>query len=75
MSARRPAGVHEAKHVAAGLDLWYQLTCSDEAAASGQSKAATLEGGAEIQVPLFVEIGDKVKVKCAEREFIERAKK
>ena len=37
MSARRPAGVHEAKHVAAGLDLWYQVTCSDEAAASGQT--------------------------------------
>jgi hypothetical protein len=29
--------VHEAKHVAAGLDLWYQVTCSDEAAASGQT--------------------------------------
>ena len=37
MSARRPAGVHEAKHVAAGLDLWYQVTCSDEATASGQT--------------------------------------
>jgi len=29
--------VHEAKHVAAGLDLWYQVMCSDEAAASGQT--------------------------------------
>ena len=29
--------MHEAKHVAAGLDLWYQVTCSDEAAASGQT--------------------------------------
>ena len=45
------------------------------AASTGQSKDATLETGAIIQVPLFVEIGDVVKVKCAEREFIERAKK
>ena len=29
--------MHEAKHVAAGLDLWYQVTCSDEATASGQT--------------------------------------
>ena len=40
-----------------------------------RSVDATLETGAIIQVPLFVEIGDVVKVKCAEREFIERAKK
>ena len=57
----------------------YEVTYTEpglkKAASSGQSKAATLETGAEIQVPLFVEIGDVVKVKCAEREFIERAKK
>ena len=45
-----------------------------KAASSGQSKAATLDTGAEIQVPLFVEIGDRVKVKCAEREYMERVK-
>ena len=56
----------------------YEVTYTEpglkKAASSGQSKAATLEGGAEIQVPLFVEIGDKVKVKCAEREYMERVK-
>ncbi|CAH0374763.1 unnamed protein product, partial [Pelagomonas calceolata] len=57
----------------------YEVTYTEpglkNAASTGQSKDATLETGAVIQVPLFVEIGDVVKVKCAEREFIERAKK
>ena len=57
----------------------YEVTYTEpglkNAASTGQSKDATLETGAIIQVPLFVEIGDVVKVKCAEREFIERAKK
>mmetsp|Transcript_22678 Transcript_22678/g.70113 ORF Transcript_22678/g.70113 Transcript_22678/m.70113 type:complete len:218 (-) Transcript_22678:42-695(-) len=46
-----------------------------KASSTGQSKDATLEGGAVIKVPIFVEIGDLVKVKCAEREFMERVKK
>ena len=57
----------------------YEVTYTEpglkKAASSGQSKAATLDTGAEIQVPLFVEIGDLVKVKCAEREYMERVKK
>ena len=57
----------------------YEVTYTEpglkKAASSGQSKAATLDTGAEIQVPLFVEIGDMVKVKCAEREYMERVKK
>lgn len=57
----------------------YEVTYTEpglkKAASSGQSKAATLETGAEIQVPLFVEIGDVIKVKCAEREYMERVKK
>mgnify|MGYP001240768239 FL=1 len=56
----------------------YEVTYTEpglkKAASSGQSKAATLETGAEIQVPLFVEIGDTIKVKCAEREYMERVK-
>mmetsp|Transcript_10748 Transcript_10748/g.32040 ORF Transcript_10748/g.32040 Transcript_10748/m.32040 type:complete len:226 (+) Transcript_10748:179-856(+) len=56
----------------------YEVTYTEpglkNAASTGQSKPATLETGAEIRVPLFVEIGDKVKVKCADREFVERAK-
>ncbi|KAJ8606906.1 hypothetical protein CTAYLR_008938 [Chrysophaeum taylorii] len=39
------------------------------------SKSATLDTGAEIMVPLFVEIGDRVEVNCGERTFMERVKK
>lgn len=42
--------------------------------ASGGSKPATLETGAVIQVPFFVDIGDKVKVDTRTRTYIERVK-
>jgi elongation factor P len=37
-------------------------------------KAATLENGAEIRVPLFVNTGDKVKVDTRTGAYIERVK-
>ena len=40
---------------------------------SNVTKAATLETGAVVQVPLFVNIGDRVKVDTRERRFISRA--
>jgi len=40
--------------------------------AQGGSKAATLESGAVVQVPLFVNEGDKVKVDTREDKYIER---
>jgi len=46
-----------------------------KAASTGQMKSATLDTGAEITVPLFVEIGDVVRVNCAERTYMERVKK
>lgn len=42
--------------------------------ATGGSKPATLETGAVIQVPLFVEQGDMVKVDTRTGEYIERVK-
>lgn len=42
--------------------------------ATGGSKPATLETGAVIQVPLFVEQGDIVKVDTRTGEYIERVK-
>lgn len=42
--------------------------------ATGGSKTATLETGAVIQVPLFIEPGDRVVVNTATREYKERAK-
>ena len=38
----------------------------------GGTKPATTETGAEIKVPLFLEIGDKVKIDTRDGRFIER---
>ncbi|HRE31057.1 MAG TPA: elongation factor P, partial [Candidatus Berkiella sp.] len=40
----------------------------------GGTKAATLETGAVIRVPLFLEIGDSVKVDTRNAEYVSRAK-
>src|SRR5436305_74626 len=42
-------------------------------ASGGGNKPATLETGATIQVPLFVNIGDRVKVQTATGEYMSRA--
>lgn len=42
--------------------------------ATGGSKPATLETGAVVQVPLFVDIGDLLKVDTRTGEYISRAK-
>ena len=41
--------------------------------ASGGSKPATLETGAVIQVPLFINIGDRLRVDTRTGSYIERA--
>ena len=41
---------------------------------SGGSKAATLETGAAVRVPLFVNIGDLIKVDTRTGEYLSRAK-
>ncbi len=40
---------------------------------SNVSKPATLETGAVVQVPLFVNVGDRIKVDTRERRYISRA--
>lgn len=40
--------------------------------AAGGSKPAKLEGGAVIQVPLFVRVGDRVRVDTRTRQYISR---
>ncbi|MCP4229066.1 MAG: elongation factor P, partial [bacterium] len=42
--------------------------------ASGGSKPAMLETGAVIQVPFFINNGDKVRVDTRKNEYIERVK-
>lgn len=44
-----------------------------DTASGGGSKPATLETGATIQVPLFVNVGDRVKVQTATGEYMSRA--
>ena len=41
--------------------------------ATGTTKPATVETGAEFQVPLFVEIGDKIRIDTSTGEYMERA--
>jgi len=41
--------------------------------AQGATKPATLETGASVQVPLFVNIGDKVKIDTRTSEYLSRA--
>lgn len=42
--------------------------------ASGGSKPATLETGAVVQVPFFINIGDRIKVDTRTDEYLERCK-
>lgn len=42
--------------------------------ATNTLKSATVETGAEVRVPLFVETGDRVKIETATGNYIERAK-
>ncbi|WJW76246.1 elongation factor P [Thiohalobacter sp. IOR34] len=42
--------------------------------ATGATKPATLETGAVVQVPLFVDVGDLIKVDTRSGEYISRAK-
>ena len=44
-----------------------------DTASGGGNKPATLETGATIQVPLFVNIGDRVKVQTESGEYMSRA--
>ena len=67
---RRPVGVE--------LPIFVELEVVEAApgvkgdTASGGSKPATLETGAAVQVPLFVEVGDVVKVDTRGGQYVER---
>lgn len=45
-----------------------------DTASSTALKQATVETGAIIMVPLFVEIGDRIKIDTTERRYVERVK-
>ncbi len=44
-----------------------------DTASGGGNKPATLETGAVVQVPLFVDVGDRIKVQTATGEYMSRA--
>lgn len=70
--------VHDGTVIAVELPDFVQLTVARTDpglrgdTAQGASKPATLETGAEIQVPLFIEPGDVVKVDRREHKYLER---
>lgn len=43
--------------------------------ATGATKPAQLESGAEVQVPLFIEQGEVIRVDTREKKYVERVKK
>jgi elongation factor P len=68
----KPAGVQ----VASAIDLAVTETdpgVKGDTASGGGTKPATLETGVVIQVPLFVEEGDKVRVDTRSGEYVSRA--
>jgi elongation factor P len=70
--------VHDDRVIAVELPDFVELTVTRTDpglrgdTAQGGSKPATLETGAEIQVPLFVEQGDVVRVDRREDKYLER---
>jgi elongation factor P len=45
-----------------------------DATAAMATKPATLETGATVQVPVFINTGDKLRIDTRTREYVERAK-
>ena len=58
----------------AELEITYTEPAVKGDTSSGALKNATVETGAEIKVPLFINIGDKVKVDTATGSYVERVK-
>ena len=58
----------------AELEITYTEPAVKGDTSTGALKNATVETGAEIKVPLFVNIGDKVKVDTATGSYVERVK-
>lgn len=68
----RPAGVQ----VASAVELEVVKTdpgLKGDTASGGGSKPATLETGVEIQVPLFIDEGQRVRVDTRSGEYVSRA--
>ncbi|RYE24605.1 MAG: elongation factor P, partial [Sphingobacteriaceae bacterium] len=58
----------------AELEITYTEPAVKGDTSTGAMKNATVETGAEIKVPLFINLGDKVKVDTATGSYVERVK-
>lgn len=56
------------------LEITYTENAVKGDTSSGAQKYATVETGVEIRVPLFINLGDKVKVDTRTGDYIERVK-
>ena len=68
----RPAGVQ----VASAVDMAVAKTdpgLKGDTASGGGTKPATLESGVEVEVPLFVNEGDRIRVDTRTGEYVSRA--
>lgn len=72
--------LYENQPLGVNLPIFVELTISETDpgvrgdTASGGSKPATLETGAVVNVPLFLNIGDVIKVDTRSRAYVERVK-
>lgn len=70
---------HREAPVGVELPIFVELTVTETDpglrgdTASGGSKPATLETGAVVQVPLFITVGDRLRVDTREGVYVERA--
>ena len=71
MVDRKPAGVQMPASVELAVKETEPGIRGDTV--SNVTKPATLETGAVVQVPLFVNVGDRIKVDPRERRYISRA--
>lgn len=51
-----------------------EVTYCEEGVKGKVLKPAELEGGIKIQVPIFINIGDKLKINIETNEYVERVK-
>jgi elongation factor P len=72
--------MHKERIIGADVPFFMELEVTDTDpgirgdTASGGSKPATLETGAVVNVPLFVNIGDRIKVDTRNNQYLERVK-
>ena len=56
------------------LEITYTEPAARGDTATNVTKAATVETGAEVQVPAFINVGDKVKIDASNGQYIERVR-